>query len=176
MSISVVFRFEGDDFVPFDLPGGSAETWKDVIERQGFRTEVSMALGRPHGGLHVEVHTAEHMTAPYQEFGFLAAVRIGEAVHPVLCRDLPELLHFLHVVIPIVELDLRCTEENAALNRLPGVRERFRLPFVGARTSAPDEADTRDSSPKERRDRDRKRPALKTAAKPGLARYPGRRA
>jgi hypothetical protein len=140
----MVFRFEGGAFVPFDLPGGSAETWQDVLERQGFRKEVSMALGRPHGGLRVEVHTAEHLTAPYQEFGFLAAVYVGETVHPVLCRDLPELLHFLHVVIPIVELDLRCAEENAALSRLPGVRERFRLPFFGARTPAPDEARTAD--------------------------------
>ena len=121
MSVYTAFQFENGEFVAVDRPWASGLTWRDILDHEHFRKDVSMALGRPHGGLRVEIHEAEDPSQPYQEFTFLALVRLGETAHPIFCRDLPNLLQFLQQIVPLIELDLKCTSEVAGLQQLPGL-------------------------------------------------------
>ena len=115
MSVYTAFQFEEGGFIPYDLPWASEQTWQDVLQAQPFRKEISMTLGRRQGGLRVTVHEAEHPESDAQEFAFLALVYVGESPHPIFCRDLPQLLQLLSLVVPIIEMNLKCVEEEASL-------------------------------------------------------------
>lgn len=121
MSVHTAFRYEEEGFVPFDLPMASEQTWMDALEHENFRKDVSLTLGHPHGGLRLEVHQAEHPTAPHQEFLFLAVIRIGETAHPVFCRELPQLLGLLQEVAPLITLEVKFVGEELSLPELQHV-------------------------------------------------------
>lgn len=118
MGVFRAFQAKQGQLEPYDVAWGSGQTWMDVLERERFRSEASMTLGREAGGLRVEVHEAESLEAPYQEFAFVALVFVGNTAYPVFCPDLIELLQFLQSLVSIIELDLRCVGEAALASRL----------------------------------------------------------
>jgi hypothetical protein len=124
MAVTTTFRFDNGDLVPYDLPWGSHETFADILDRQGYRKDVSLALGRPYSGFHVEVHEATDLNASALDFAFIVLVRIGETSHPIFCRELPDLLDCLLKLAPTLELDLKCAEQERLAQSLNKPSER----------------------------------------------------